>query len=635
MAFHDLTPNKSAPQASKALLGLGYKFICTPKFTNGSIAASYSRFERDVHLRVFFACGSELDPDPIALDKSKLYVKSDWSPEFGDIPFWVDQRLSKFYVRLQRLFKKKQSTPNLLPFQARLFESLAERRDLLFPNADKGLGPCAVLFEQYIEDGLVHLCNDKVYQQLSDVEAFQHIKIVKEEVKAWLDEYEKTIGSMAHEYITNHMSENASSPFGQFYIMYKIHKGMKNNKWPTRPVCSDVTGLLHGLAKWVTEELLPLAKKQDSYFKDSFALKDLLDDLTLPPNARIFTADAESMYTNIPTKEGLEAISAYIIETKGDNMLTTALIKALHLVFMNNYFKFGDTYWRQISGTAMGTPPAPPWATIYYALHERTMVPRWSQQLFFYKRFIDDVIGIWLRDPDPVRDTELWLEFSNDMNNCHGLTWICEPPSRKTNFMDMTISIVNNRIETDLYEKALNLYLYIPPHSSHPRGVFTGLILGQILRIRRLCSKQSDANKNIQNFYSRLLERGHTSKSLLPLFKKAEMNAIEYLSRSKADKEERRKAKLAEAQQQVYFHLQYHPEDPPSRDIQRLWRDFVSHPADGLPLTEKRNLMGEKVGIRKLIVAYSRPPNLGNRFSVRNIHGRGRSVSDFLNSRNT
>ena len=40
--------------------------------------------------------------------------------------------------------------------------------------------------------------------------------------------------------------------------------------------------------------------------------------------------------------------------------------------------------------------------------------------------------------------------------------------------------------------------------------------------------------------------------------------------------------------------------------------------------------MGDNVDIRKLIVAYSRPLNLGNRFSVRNIHGRGKDVSKFL-----
>ena len=63
----------------------------------------------------------------------------------------------------------------------------------------------------------------------------------------------------------------------------------------TQPVCSDVTSLLHGHAKWVTDELLPLQKKQDSDFKDSSAL------------------------IKTTTKEGLEAIGAFIIETKGDS----------------------------------------------------------------------------------------------------------------------------------------------------------------------------------------------------------------------------------------------------------------------------------------------------------------------------
>jgi hypothetical protein len=60
--------------------------------------------------------------------------------------------------------------------------------------------------------------------------------------------------------------------------------------------------------------------------------------------------------------------------------------------------------------------------------------------------------------------------------------------------MDMTITIVDGKFETTLYEKVDNLYLYIPAHSSHLRGVFTGLIFGQVLRICHLCSKKSDAD---------------------------------------------------------------------------------------------------------------------------------------------
>ena len=92
--------------------------------------------------------------------------------------------------------------------------------------------------------------------------------------------------------------------------------------------------------------------------------------MDVPANAFLITADATSMYTNIKTGPALETISAYLRENSSKfSYPTEALIEALHIVFQNNFFKFGDTYWKQVSGTAMGTPPAPPWATIFFTLH--------------------------------------------------------------------------------------------------------------------------------------------------------------------------------------------------------------------------------------------------------------------------
>ena len=97
----------------------------------------------------------------------------------------------------------------------------------------------------------------------------------------------------------------------------------------------------------------------------------------------------------------------------------------------------------------------------------------------------------------------------------------CETPSSSVNFMDMTIAIVDNHIETKLFEKDMNLYLYLPPHSSHPQGVFTGLICGQILPTRRLClcthSKDADTS-SINDFFGQIVTRGRKQESLAPLF---------------------------------------------------------------------------------------------------------------------
>ena len=54
--------------------------------------------------------------------------------------------------------------------------------------------------------------------------------------------------------------------------LYERHYNDEVTRTYASPFCSDVTSLLNVLAKWVTEELLRLQKRQPSYFKDLFAL---------------------------------------------------------------------------------------------------------------------------------------------------------------------------------------------------------------------------------------------------------------------------------------------------------------------------------------------------------------------------
>ena len=61
-------------------------------------------------------------------------------------------------------------------------------------------------------------------------------------------------------------------------------------------------------------------------------------------------------------------------------------------------------------------------------------------------------------------------------------------------FMDMTILIREDQIFILLYEKLMNLYLYIPPHSAHFLGVLTGLVSSNIFCIHSLCSDDDDVN---------------------------------------------------------------------------------------------------------------------------------------------
>jgi hypothetical protein len=176
------------------------------------------------------------------------------------------------------------------------------------------------------------------------------------------------------------------------------------------------------------------------------------------------------------------------------------------------------------------------------------------------------VLGTWRSHSCPIRDRELWDEFCHDLNQWHGLEWECEAPSTTVNFMALTITIIGDRVETTIFEKPQNLYLYLPAHSSHPPGQGTGLVLGQVLRFCRLCSNTDDANAKMKEFHSCLYACGHSPAALQVLFDRAEQNATTYMNRIPAEQEARWIAKKWESQRQVRFHLKFHPQDPLQRD---------------------------------------------------------------------
>ena len=166
---------------------------------------------------------------------------------------------------------------------------------------------------------------------------------------------------------------------GFLYLLFKVHK----NPLKTRPVVSYCGNLLHTLGQIITEWLQPLAKMQKSYFQDSFTLKKELDLQEIPSNARLFICHATSMYTNIRTGPALHRIGQFTLENKEYLTVPPAvLMDALRLLMTKNIFQFGDTFWLQKVGTAMGAPPAPPWATIFFGIHEDTVLCKiWTKTL--------------------------------------------------------------------------------------------------------------------------------------------------------------------------------------------------------------------------------------------------------------
>ena len=185
------------------------------------------------------------------------------------------------------------------------------------------------------------------------------------------------------------------------------------------------------------------------------------------------------MYNNIDTNHAITFITFRIEDLHNRNLLPTnfpkeAVLSAMVTIMKNNIFEFGDLFFLQLLGTAMGTSAAVMWATLYYAYHEvHTILPKHSHLLLYFKRYIDDIFGIWLGTSN-----QEWTAFTEDINNFGILKWDINQvkPTKSVNFLDMTLSIKHNKIISKTYQKEMNLHLYIPPSSEHPLSSIKGIV---------------------------------------------------------------------------------------------------------------------------------------------------------------
>lgn len=615
LAFHDLTSQGTLPPSANSLLGLGLKYIPTPKITitQDDMDKTLSRFERDIGLTTFFA-GSEDDTSSnTSPEDYKLRVKSIWRAPLP--PQDIDTRIERFSQAIRASFVTKHKVPtNLERIQNKLLKEIKQNPNVMIAPADKGLGPVGVDTEQYIAWGMKHLTDASTYTIISNEKAHEDTRTLRREIFNWTTRHRQALTDNTINYIRHHLDVTKKDPFGYFYLLVKLHKTPVS----TRPVCSDCASLPHALGKWVDLQLQPLVQQQTTYFKNSLALKNELDMLHLPPNACIFTYDAISMYTNINTEDCISRLSTFLLDPNTSkehpHLRPHALVEALSLVMHNNRMKFGDLIVQQHKGIAMGMSPAPTIANLYVAIFEAMhIVAHPPRQLHYLRRFIDDGFGIWLMDENESTNERNWNSFQAIINSM-GLTWEFSDLSYTVTFMDLTITLDDGKFTTKLYAKPMALHLYIPPSSCHAPGIINGLIHGHFLRVYQLCSHQHDIDREIDLFYQRLLDRGHSPNTILPLFAKAEERARQISEGNQADNKDK-----LELNSQLFFHLPFHPSNPSSKHIQTLWHDIVAAPPNEEPLSSLKNKSGFSIPIEKLTIAYSRAPNIGNLLSCRKL----------------
>ena len=171
--------------------------------------------------------------------------------------------------------------------------------------------------------------------------------------------------------------------------------------------------------------------------------------------------------------------------------------------------------YRQIKGTAMGTPLAVTYPNIYLSVLETQVLRRCIRNSptfrrpILYKRFIDDILSIF---EHPADGTLFITEFNKIRPGVIRLTHQISDNSGV--FLDVNIFKAEtfsdtHILDTKLFQKPMNKYVYLHYQSCHSKQLLKSYIQGEINRYRLTCSRNEDYETAKEALHSRLMDRGY------------------------------------------------------------------------------------------------------------------------------
>lgn len=487
------------------LLEKGLNFIPTPKvITNTPILEAASKFSRRLKLAYYYR-------------KSKFHFqrkfvpKSTWVPSDKSIDNHVHETIEKINSDLSKL-QASHPKNNLNKAEIKALQNIRKIPDIVIKPADKGSASVIMDKQNYINEGLRQLNDNRYYKKIEQPiypeTSLKVIEILYDLLR------QKIITEKQFQYLKPPEEPRPR----QFYMLPKIHKPIE--KWPVpnmppgRPIISDCSSESYTVSEYIDHFLQPLASKHDSYLKDTTDFLNKLKSTKITENSLLVTMDVESMYTNIDHESGLAAVEKAFNDNPDPKRPDQQILDLLELSLKNNDFQFNNETFLQTKGTAMGKKYAPSYANIFMAKFETEALKKCHLQPTVYRRFLDDIFCIWDHGKEELNK---FLEILNSHHPAVKLTACIHENS--IDFLDVTVFKgpqleERGNLDTKIYFKPTDTHQLLHKASFHPKHTFRGILKSQIMRYYRICSQKSDFDAACSLVFKILKGRGYSSRSL-------------------------------------------------------------------------------------------------------------------------
>ncbi|CAN7978809.1 unnamed protein product, partial [Ixodes persulcatus] len=495
-----------------SVLSRGLSFVPTPHAAKEfELLDDLQQFSRRLHLQTYFN-GKEGCNETRVLDSTtpNFKLKSHWTPDSSKTSVYIDN-----YVQAIRndifdsLAKATTQRGNLSRREQQVLTNLKSREDVIIRPADKGGGVVVMNRADYMREALTQLENPNFYLRLPD-DPTKRFSII---INRTLEDLRNSNKINGDQY--NYLQSKNAHP-GVFYMLIKVHK--PNN--PGRPIISGIGTPTERISEFVDHAIKHIPPLLQSYVKDTTHFLNLIDHMNgsglVSQESILVTIDVSSLYTNIPHNEGLAAVEEFLSLYPSSLADSSCILRLLELILDCNNFMFDDEHYLQIQGAAMGSRMSPNYANIFMGKFEETFVWTYAKIPAIYLRYIDDIFIIWNDTEDAL------LSFLSYLNGCHRtIKFTCNYSADSMNFLDVNVKKIGSHLVTELYRKPTDKRQVLRYDSYHPKCQKNNIPYSQFLRLRRICSEESNFRENVTSLKNTLFKRKYPASILDDATRKA------------------------------------------------------------------------------------------------------------------
>ena len=264
-----------------------------------------------------------------------------------------------------------------------------------------------------------------------------------------------------------------------------------------------MTSPTYQLSKYLSSILSPLVGKTSSAVKNSKDFADFISSQQLEKEVLV-SFDVVSLFTNIPTSLAVQVARKYLEndEDLEERTLLTVdnIILLLEMCLDATFLQFKQQYYRQVQGTAMGSPVSVTVANLVMEdVEQRALSSFPSARPLFWKRYVDDTCTAL--EPELVKDFHQHLNSIEDT-----IQFTCEiQEDGQLPFLDIKLKKEDDgTISTSVFRKKTHTDQYLQFSSHHP-------LAHKRSAVRTLFSRASSLSSSL---VQRSLEERHISNAL-------------------------------------------------------------------------------------------------------------------------